>query len=124
MIRVGDSPGKGRGVFATRTIRRGETIEEAPIVRVPEEQVAHLDATVLGDYYFLWREDEKEAALVLGLCSLCNHCYEPTARFELRPESQTIKFIALRDIPAGGEVTLNYNGKPDSREPVWFATCE
>ena len=120
MIRVGHSPGQGRGVFATRKIRRGETIEEAPIVRVPEDKVAHLDATVLGDYYFLWREDEKEAALLLGLCALCNHSYEPTARFVLQPEKLTIEFIALRDIEQDEEITANYNGDPGSREPVWF----
>jgi SET domain-containing protein len=120
MIRVGTSPGKGRGVFATRRIRRGETIEEAPVVRVPEDEVAHLDATVLGDYYFLWRDDEKEAALLLGICSLCNHSYEPAARFELHPAEFTIAFVALRDIEEGEEITVNYNGAPDSREPVWF----
>jgi len=120
MIRVGESPDKGRGVFATRKISGGETIEEAPVVVVAPEQVANLDATALGDYYFLWGDDEKEAALLLGLCSLCNHSYEPNARFELRPAWLTIKFIALRDIAAGEEITTNYNGDPESREPVWF----
>jgi SET domain-containing protein len=120
MIRVGESPDKGRGVFATRNISGGETIEEAPVVLVPREQVASLDATALGDYYFLWGEDEKDAALLFGLCSLCNHSYEPNARFELRPAWLAIEFIALRDIAAGEEITTNYNGDPESREPVWF----
>lgn len=120
MIRVGDSLGKGRGIFALRKIREGETIEKAPIVAVPEKDVAHLDATVLGDYYFLWGEDEKQAALLLGLCSLCNHSYEPNARFVLHPDQQTIEFVALRDIAEGEEVTTNYNGDPESRKPVWF----
>ncbi len=72
MIRIGNSHGKGRGVFALRSITSGETIEEAPVVIVPEGEVGHLDATVLGDYYFLWGEDEKQAALLLGggLCCL------------------------------------------------------
>ena len=63
MIRVGDSDGKGRGIFALRKIAGGETIEEAPVVVVPENEVPHLDATVLGDYYFVWGDDEKQAAL-------------------------------------------------------------
>jgi uncharacterized protein len=120
MIRIGESPDKGRGVFATRKIASGETIEEAPVVVVPREQVANLDATSLGDYYFLWGDDEKDGALLLGWCSLCNHSYEPNARFELRPARQTIEFIALRDIAGGEEITTNYNGDPGSREPVWF----
>ena len=124
MIRAGDSHGKGRGVFALRKIASGETIEEAPVIVVRENEVAHLDATVLGDYYFLWGDDEKQAALLLGLCSLCNHSYEPNARFVLHPERHTIEFVALRDIAAGEEVTTNYNGDPSSREPVWFEARE
>jgi hypothetical protein len=124
MIRIGDSPGKGRGVFALRKIRAGETIEEAPVVIVSESEVAHLDATVLGDYYFLWGDDEKQAALLLGWCSLCNHSYTPNARFTLHPKRLTIEFVALRDIAEGEEVTTNYNGNPKSREPVWFDAWE
>lgn len=120
MIRVGESADKGRGIFALRNIACGELIEEAPVVVLPREQVAHLDATALGDYYFLWGDDEMEAALLLGLCSLCNHSYEPNARFDLHPLRRTIAFIALRDIGAGDEITANYNGDPASREPVWF----
>ncbi len=120
MIRVGDSVGKGRGVFATRNIASGETIEEAPVVIVPEEQVGHLDATVLGDYYFLWGEDEKQAAVLLGMCSLCNHSYQPNARFLLHPDRVSIQFVALREISDGEEITTNYNGDPDSRKAIWF----
>lgn len=116
MIRIGPSAGKGRGIFAMGSISCGETIEEAPVVVVPREQVAHLDATALCDYYFLWGDDEKEAALLLGRCSLCNHSYEPNARFVLYPARQTIEFIALRDIAAGEEITTNYNGETESRE--------
>ena len=122
MMRVGDSHGKGRGIFALRTIARGQTIEEAPVVIVPECEVVHLDATVLGDYYFVWGDDEKQAVLLLGLCSLCNHSYEPNARFVLHPERQTIEFVALREIVAGEEITTNYNGRPDDTNPIWFET--
>ncbi len=124
MIRVGESQGKGRGVFAARAIGAGETIEDGPVVVVPAHQITQLDATVLGDYYFLWSDDESEAALLLGLGSLCNHSYEPNARFELHPERLTISFIALRDIRDGEEVTINYNGNPGSRKPLWFPTRE
>lgn len=122
MIRVGHSLGKGRGIFALRKIASGETIEEAPVVVVPANQVTHLDATVLGDYYFVWGDDEKQAALLLGLCSLCNHSYEPNARFFTHAERQTIEFVALREIATGEEITANYNGRPDDKTAVWFET--
>jgi len=75
---------------------------------------------VLQDYYFLWGADEKDAAILLGLCSLCNHSYQPNAVFLPCPETCTIRFVALRDIEAGEEVTTNYNGNPDNLKLVWF----
>jgi SET domain-containing protein len=120
MIIVGPSPGKGRGVFAGQRIEAGAIIEEAPVIVVPRGEVEHLDRTALGDYYFLWGADEEDAALLLGLCSLCNHSYQPNAVFECRPEAGTIRFAALRSIEAGEEITANYNGAPDNAKPLWF----
>ncbi len=122
MICIGESGSRGRGIFAARPIACGELIEAAPVVVVPREQVVHLDATILGDYYFMWGEQKKEAALLLGRCSLCNHSYEPNARFVLAPAQQAIEFVALRAIAVGEEITINYNGDPASRGPVWFPT--
>ena len=120
MIVVGASPGKGRGVFASRRIAAGDIIEEAPVIVLPGAEIEHLERTVLQDYYFLWGADEKDAAILLGLCSLCNHSYQPNAVFLPCPETRTIRFVALRDIEAGEEVTTNYNGDPDNLKPVWF----
>ena len=123
MICVGESGSRGRGIFATRPIGCGALIEAAPVVVLPHEQIAHLDATVLGDYYFLWGDHKQEGAVLLGQCSLCNHSYEPNARFVLIPARRAIEFVAVRDISAGEEITINYNGDPASRGPVWFPTA-
>lgn len=120
MIRVGPSERDGRGVFATRDIRSGELIESAPVIVVPSEQIPQLAATVLDNYCFRWGAELEEVAIHLGLGSLCNHAYEPNARFELRLAQLTIEFIALRDIAAGEEITINYNGDPTSQSAVWF----
>ena len=124
MIRVGVSAGKGRGIFARRRLIEGETIEEAPVVVIPDSQIQHLDQTTLGDYYFDWGEDEKRAAIALGLCSLCNHSYKPNAVFKLNCDQLTISFVAARDIEAGEEITINYNGDPNSKKPIWFECAE
>ena len=120
MLAVGPSPGKGRGVFAARRIRAGEVIEDAPVIVVPASEIEHLERTVLQDYYFLWGPQEKDAALLLGLCALCNHSYRPNAMFQLQHEAGTIRFVALHDIEPGEEVTTNYNGDPGSGKRVWF----
>jgi hypothetical protein len=35
-----------------------------------------------------------------------------------------MKFIALRPIKKGQEITINYNGDHDSLNPVWFDVIE
>jgi SET domain-containing protein len=120
MISTGHTASKGRGVFARTRIAAGALIEEAPVVVVPAAEVEHLDHTVLGNYYFLWGPDETEAALLLGICSLCNHSYQPNAVFVLNPEKMTIAFFARREIAPEEEITTNYNGDPESQESIWF----
>jgi len=120
MIYVGARAGKGRAIFAQRKITEGETIEESPVVVLSTGDIQLLEQTPLKDYYFLWGKDEDQAAVLLGLCSLCNHSYNPNAVFNLKIEQKTIEFIALRAIEAGEEITVNYNGNPANQKPVWF----
>lgn len=119
---VGESAGKGRGIFAWRKILKGKTIEEAPVIVIPKNEIKFLEKTLLQDYYFLWGEDEDQAAIMLGSCSLCNHSYQSNAVFYLKPDRLTIEFVAQRDIEAGEEITINYNGDSEDQSPVWFDT--
>jgi SET domain-containing protein len=114
--------GKGRGVFARRLIRRGESIERVPMLVLPvEEYHDGLGGTSLANYCFNWKEGT--VALALGYGSLYNPSYKPNARYEdVWP--QTKEFTALRDIAPGEEITVNYNGKPKSRSAVWFEVVE
>ena len=120
MIGIGQSAGKGRGVFAWRHIPAGTLIDEVPVVVVPAAEMEHLRRTVLRDYYFEWGPDETEAALLLGTFALCNHSYEPNAIYIRNVEQRTIVFFARRDIVPGEEITINYHGDPSSQEPLSF----
>lgn len=120
-VTVGPSARHGRGVFATAAIRVGELIEEAPVVVMPPGEIADLKRTVISDYSFLWNDDDRAAAVMLGVCSLCNHSYNPNATFDRRFTAGTIAFLAIREIHAGEEITINYHGDPADRDPVWFA---
>jgi hypothetical protein len=106
--------GKGRGVFARRPILTGEVIERAPVLVLPAGGGP-------GDDCFEWGEGTW--ALALGYGSLYNHSYEPNARYE-DVGGRTKCFVALRDIAAGEEITVNYNGDPGDRSPVWFEVIE
>lgn len=110
-------PGKGRGVFARKAIKKGELIEHTPLLIVPVEALVDgLENEFLGQYYY-WRS-ERHIAIALGYGSLYNHSWKPKATFRLGKAS--IKYFALRDIKAGEEITINYNLDPKDRTPVGF----
>ena len=118
LITVKRIPGKGRGVFARREIARGEEIERVPVIVIPERDIYTDEGnSLLSTYVFAW--GQKTVALALGYGSLYNHSYRPNARYRDNGQ-QTKVFTALRRISAGEEITINYNGEPGNRAPMWF----
>lgn len=121
-IEVRNIRGKGRGVFARRVIRRGEEIERVPVLLIDAAELRNHDGWVgLASYCFFW--DTGRYALALGYGSLYNHSYRPNARYD-DAGRMTKVFTALRDIAAGEEITVNYNGDPDDRSHVGFDVLE
>jgi uncharacterized protein len=121
-IEVKRVKGKGRGVFARRTIRQGEVIERVPVLVLPAEEVRNPSAwTGLGAYCFEWGRGR--LALALGYGSLYNHSYHPNACYD-DAGGPTKVFTALRDIEPGEEITVNYNGEPEDKSPVGFEVVE
>jgi SET domain-containing protein len=122
LVEVRQVRGKGRGVFARRTIREGQVIERVPVLVLPSATVdgeAGWDG--LASYCFVWGEGT--LALALGYGSLYNHSYRPNARYQ--DEGRRTKvFSALRDIAPGEEITVNYNGDPADASPVGFDVIE
>ncbi len=118
-LSVRRAPGKGRGVFANRAFAAGERVEWLPVLVIPQEQLRHLDRTVLRDYYFAWGPSGRDGALALGFGSLYNHSYQPNARFEICGD-EAVALVALRAIDRDEEITVNYHGEPADEAPVWF----
>lgn len=115
-IAVRSSPGRGRGVFATRVFQEGDLIETCPVIVVPEGEIE--DDTALDPYTFRWTATT--VAIVLGLGGLYNHSYRPNAIYRRRVEAREMEFIAHRDIHAGEEIFVNYNGDPLDQAPLDF----
>ena len=128
--RVGNRGRGGRGIFAKEAIKAGTLIERSPVLVVPDEQVfgpkeGESPCPRLTWYVFDWREvnGRSEVAIGLGYLSLYNHAWLANATWEARaPDLITV--TAYRDIPAGGEVTINYHGEPDDPEPPAFEVEE
>jgi SET domain-containing protein len=112
--------GKGRGVFARRPIGAGEVIETCPVLVLPAGAAEDVPAGI-GGHVFEWGRGQ--LALALGYGSLYNHSYRPNARY-LDLAGRIKVFTAIRDIAAGEEITVNYNGEPDDETPVGFEVVE
>ena len=110
----------GRGVFTAKNIPAGALIEISPVIVMPGEERKQLDQTKLHDYYFIWGEKDKKAAIILGYGSIYNHSFQPNAQYRPDYHNKTLDFFALNDIAAGTEITVNYNGDPEVRREMWF----
>ena len=111
--------GKHRyGMYCTEDISEGSVIEICPIIVIPGEQAREIvRGYVLYEYYFEWKRDS--IAIALGYGSLYNHSAQPNAVFEPDYKGQYIIFKALKEIPSGHEILVDYHaGNPD--EKVWF----
>lgn len=122
MIAVRSTPRAGRGVFATRDIDEGETIEVAPVVVIPREETPLIQCTRLEGYVFKWGGGSY--ALALGSGSLYNHSYSANATYYQDTPNRCLEFVAVRAIRAGEQITINYNGSPDAAGDVGFSVEE
>jgi SET domain-containing protein len=117
---VKDSPLHGRGVFTSIPIRRGGIIELAPLIVLSKDDSSLIKESSLYSYYFLHGRRGEICVVGLGYASLYNHQYPANAKYRFRLSKNLMEFSAFRDIEAGEEITINYNGTPDDPSPVEF----
>ncbi len=106
-------------MFATVDCGAGDLLEVAPVLVIPADEWDLLSATSLAGYVWGWGGDG-DTAIALGHANLLNHSYEPNCRYEHDLDAGTVEVLAIGPIRAGEEVTINYNGDPDDRSPLWF----
>lgn len=117
---VARTPDKGRAVFTAHPIKKGGTIEVAPMIVFGEKDRSLLNDTYLYEYYFEWGHSGRKGALALGFGSLYNHSYNPNAQYLPDFDLNVLEFRAVRDIEPGEEITVNYNLDPEDQTPVWW----
>ena len=91
-------------------IVNGELIERSPVIVFDEVQTIVLMENKLDSYLWVWNcgEEIKITAIALGLISLCNHSKSPNCKIDKHYDSLMIDLIAIRDIEADEELTLQY----------------
>jgi len=117
---IDNSEGRGRGVFTKEMIESDAVIEIAPVIVMTAEDRIHLDSTLLHDYIFEWGNDRKLCAMALGWIPIYNHSSNANCEYFMDFEEQAMFLKTVKPVPAGEELTINYNGDVDNRSPVWF----
>lgn len=119
-IEVRPAGDKGRGVFATRNIAKGELIEIAPLIVLDEADDRILGMTLLSHYKFGITDSEYSrfgdpvSAIALGYASLYNHSDKSNADYATSDSIIVIK--AIKAIKAGQEITIDYGWDDDFKE--------
>lgn len=119
---VGTTKKMGRGVFTEEAIPAGTLIELSPVIVMSGKNRADLDKTLLHDYIFEWGKKLDQCAMALGLVSVYNHSYKANCQYGMYYSQHAISIITVRDIKAGEELFINYNGTWDDEKKVWFDT--
>ncbi len=119
---IGETQGKGRGVFTGGAIKADTVIETAPVIVMSAEDRQKLDKTLLHDYIFEWQPGGADmCCMALGWVPLYNHSYRSNCEYFMDYDDQTMCIKTVRDIDAGEELTINYNGNWDDDKPLWFS---
>ncbi len=116
------SPKGGKGVFTTRSIKKGTIIEVAPVIVLSVKDRKIADTTKLYNYVFEWGKSKRQACVGLGYISMYNHSFEPNCEYEQDYETELMMVKTLRDIKKGEELFFSYNGDPENKRGLWFKT--
>jgi len=107
------SNAKGRGVFASREITKGETIERCWVMPLSiEESKATLTLPTINRYLFPWIDGTRAIisgeGLLYNLDSMEATRKQPNVECVLRIGLAAVEFRALRIIREGEELTWDY----------------
>jgi len=117
---IAPSEDKGRGVYTTKKIAAGTTIEISPVLELSAKDRKQIEGTLLYHYIFEWGDNKKKAALGMGYISMYNHSYDANCEYEMDYDENIMTIKTVKDVKAGEELHINYNAVPDDKTPLWF----
>ena len=122
---IGETANKGRGIFTEKAIKAGTVVETAAVIVMTADDRKLLDQTLLHDYIFEWQPaDEKMCCMALGHIPIYNHSYQSNCEYFMNYDDNSMYVQTVRDIKAGEELTINYNGPWNNEEKVWFDVAD
>lgn len=102
---------KGRGVFALTPFKSGDIVEVCPVIVIitPYNSLPLEVQTIVFNWGVL-QNISHCTAIATGYGSLYNHNNPSNMRYEAIPSQPLLRFVAVKDICEGDELTVNYNG--------------
>lgn len=119
---------KGRGAFAKKNIKKGTIIDIAPVILLANTDYEQIQDTILYEYCYVWADPkhmpEFENAITMSISQFINHSFSPNVKYLYDYDDKAIEFSAIKNIQKGEEITMNYNGIPENKTPVWFKVVD
>ena len=109
MLYIKNTTEKGRGVFSDKPIKKGEMIENSPVITIPKNEKYLFDKTVVSQYWLNW-EDEC-GAFALGLVMMYNHSDDNNAEYLNLTAENSVIINAIKDIDAHEEICTHYGNE-------------
>lgn len=107
----------GRGIFATEDIWPGELVERCPMITLSHRMNYHKDPTIWS-YMFTntcpcdeCKRHGGHFLMIMGYAQLYNHQDDNNASIKFFLKEQYADITALRKIPKGEEIFVNYGPK-------------
>lgn len=114
-IKLGDSLIHGRGVFASKNIKKGEIIERCPLIQMQNRSKYQLDRIVFDYMYaqppcdcFECKNHGFIFYMALGYGMLYNHQDDPNALWKFNYTQLLGDVICVKDIKQDEEIFVNY----------------
>lgn len=124
-VKLGNSPIHGRGVFASKNIKRGEVVERCPLVQMQYRSRYQNDPTVFDYMYAQPPCDCIECQthgflffMVLGYGMLYNHQDHSNALWKFHYHQMFGDVVAITDIKEGDEIFVSYGKSYFSNDKI------
>jgi len=117
---------KGLGVFAIDGFLEGDVVELCPVVVfcAPYDSLPESLQRRIFNWTALARQEADMQALALGYGSMYNGANPANMRYEPDETGKFLRFITVRNVTPGEELTINYSGDggPEWKDNDWFDT--
>lgn len=117
---IAETAAMDRGVFTSKAIKKNTEIERSPVLVLNQKERKDVEKTSLYDYIFEWGTKSVQCCVAFGYVSIYNHSYKSNCEYEMHFAERIISIKTMRNIKAGEELFLNYNGTWNDGKKLWF----